>query len=47
MAGGNGAGNTPDKLSSPWGIFVDVNRTIFVVDRGNHRVMRWTDGKIF
>ncbi|CAF2697913.1 unnamed protein product [Rotaria sp. Silwood2] len=41
VAGGNGAGNTADKLNSPWGIYVNVNRSIFVVDRSNHRVQRW------
>lgn len=45
MAGGNGAGNTPDKITSPWGIFVDDNNTMFIVDRGNHRVQRWAFGK--
>lgn len=45
VAGGNGAGNTADKLSSPWGVFVDANGTIFVVDRGNHRVQRWGVGQ--
>ncbi|CAF1116879.1 unnamed protein product [Rotaria sordida] len=41
VAGGNGVGNTADKLNSPWGIYVNVNRAIFVVDRSNHRVQRW------
>ncbi|CAF4729948.1 unnamed protein product [Rotaria sp. Silwood1] len=44
VAGGNGLGNTADKLNSPWGIYVDVNGRIFVVDRGNHRVQRWDVG---
>ena len=41
VAGGNGAGNTADKLSSPWGVYVDGSGTVYVVDRGNHRVQRW------
>ena len=41
VAGGNGAGNTGDKLNSPWGIYVDNQATVFVVDRANHRVQRW------
>lgn len=45
MAGGNGAGSTNDRLNSPWGIFVDVNGTLFIVDRSNHRVQRWAAGK--
>lgn len=44
VAGGNGAGNTPDKLNSPWGIYVDSQNTVFVVDRANHRVQRWPSG---
>ncbi|CAF4604634.1 unnamed protein product, partial [Rotaria socialis] len=44
VAGGNGAGNTADKLSSPWGVYVDVNASIYVVDRGNHRVQMWSPG---
>ncbi len=43
-AGGNGAGSTPDKLNSPWGVYVDVNGSIYVVDRGNHRVQLWISG---
>ncbi|CAF4882148.1 unnamed protein product, partial [Rotaria socialis] len=30
VAGGNGAGSTADKLNSPWGVYVNVNGTIFV-----------------
>ncbi|CAM4911172.1 unnamed protein product [Rotaria socialis] len=44
VAGGNGAGSTADKLNSPWGVYVNVNGTIFVVDRGNHRVQMWNPG---
>jgi hypothetical protein len=44
VAGGNGAGSTPDKLNSPWGVYVDGNGTIYVVDRGNHRVQKWING---
>lgn len=44
VAGGNGAGNTANKLSSPWGIYVNTNRSVFVVDRGNHRVQKWDFG---
>ena len=45
VAGGNGAGSTNDKLSSPWGVYVDVNASVYVVDRGNHRVQKWDLGK--
>lgn len=44
VAGGNGAGNTAEKLNSPWGIYVNANGSIFVVDRGNHRVQKWDAG---
>ena len=47
VAGGNGAGSTPEKLSSPWGIYVDPNAGIYIVDRGNHRVQLWATGKVF
>lgn len=46
MAGGNGAGSTLDRLYYPWGIYVDSNQAVFVVDRSNHRVMRWDNGFI-
>ncbi|CAF5224597.1 unnamed protein product, partial [Rotaria magnacalcarata] len=42
VAGGNGAGSTPDKLNSPWGIYVDNTSGIYIVDRGNHRVQYWS-----
>ena len=41
VAGGNGAGNSTNQLRNPWGIYLDVNLTLFIVDRGNHRVLRW------
>ncbi|CAF4758561.1 unnamed protein product, partial [Rotaria sp. Silwood2] len=43
VAGGNGAGSTADKLSSPYGIFVTSN-SIYIVDQGNHRVQNWVFG---
>jgi hypothetical protein len=46
VAGGNGAGSTSDKLSAPWGVYVDINATVYVVDRGNHRVQKWTNGML-
>lgn len=45
MAGGNGAGNTADKLNGPWGIYVDSNQAVFVADRNNHRIQRWNNGE--
>ncbi len=45
IAGGNGAGNTPEKLNNPWGIYVDSTNGLYVVDRANHRVQYWSAGK--
>ncbi|CAF4516191.1 unnamed protein product, partial [Rotaria socialis] len=44
VAGGNGAGSTPDKLNAPWGIYVDNTSGIYIVDQGNHRVQYWPSG---
>lgn len=44
MAAGNGVGATNDKLTNPWGIYVDGNGTIYIADRGNHRIQKWTPG---
>ncbi len=46
VAGGNGAGNTNDKLNSPWGIYVDSSQGLYIVDRANHRVQFWAAGEI-
>jgi hypothetical protein len=45
VAGGNGAGSTPDKLYGPWGIYVTTNGSVYIVDRNNNRVQRWNYGK--
>jgi sugar lactone lactonase YvrE len=46
VAGGNGEGSTIDQLSKPGGLALmlqdDVASYLFVVDKGNHRVMRVT-----
>lgn len=44
IAGGNGAGSTSEKLNSPWGINVDNNTGIYIVDQANHRVQYWMSG---
>ncbi|CAF4956070.1 unnamed protein product [Rotaria socialis] len=44
VAGGQGKGNALTQLHWPNGIFVDTLGTLYVADRGNHRVMRWTQG---
>lgn len=47
VAGGNGAGATADKLNAPWGVYVDSNNAVYVVDRNNHRVQKWNLGMFF
>ncbi|CAF4520227.1 unnamed protein product, partial [Rotaria sp. Silwood2] len=46
VAGGNGAGSTSERLYNPWGIYVDSNQTMYIVDRTNHRVQLWLNGAI-
>ena len=41
VAGGNGVGNSTNQLRNPWGIYLDSNLTLWIVDRGNHRVLKW------
>ena len=41
VAGGNGAGTAANQTFSPWGIHVDTNGTIFVVEYSAHRVSKW------
>ena len=38
VAGGNGAGTAANQTYSPWGVYVDVNGTLFVVEYSAHRV---------
>ncbi|CAF1156536.1 unnamed protein product [Didymodactylos carnosus] len=42
---GNG-GNGSNQFSFIYGIWVDSNENIYVTDRDNHRVMKWTSGNI-
>ncbi|CAF5126009.1 unnamed protein product, partial [Rotaria sp. Silwood1] len=50
VAGGNGQGSETNQLNSPWGLYVDDDQTIYVVDRWNHRIVEWkcdaTNGKV-
>lgn len=44
IAGGNGAGAANNRLSTPYGSFLDENQTVYVADYGNERVQKWTAG---
>jgi len=46
IAGGNGKGNKLNKLSSPYGIYVDHHQQhIYIADWGNHRIVKWKLGE--
>jgi sugar lactone lactonase YvrE len=44
VAGGYGQGNAMNQLSFPYGLAVLDDKTMFISDWGNHRIMRWTIG---
>ena len=44
VAGGQDEGNSLRQLSHPNGIIVDKLGTLYIVDKGNNRVMRWMKG---
>ncbi|CAF4405189.1 unnamed protein product, partial [Didymodactylos carnosus] len=44
VAGDQGEGNGLTRLSCPEGVVVDQLGTVYVADRGNHRIMRWPRG---
>ncbi|CAF3042616.1 unnamed protein product [Rotaria socialis] len=41
VAGGNGGGTAANQVYSPWGIYVNVNDTLFIVEYSAHRVSKW------
>ncbi|CAF4160673.1 unnamed protein product [Adineta steineri] len=41
VAAGNGQGHRLNQLCGPHGIFIDKNKTIFIVDCDNHRIVEW------
>lgn len=47
MAGTGTTGTALNSLNSPWGVHVDPSQTLYVSDRGNHRIMKWTLGRYF
>ncbi|CAM4821056.1 unnamed protein product [Rotaria magnacalcarata] len=44
VAGGNGKGNRLDQLNGAQYIFVDRDRSVYVSDMNNYRVMKWIEG---
>ena len=44
VAGGNGRGQKLNQLNEPWGIYIDNEKTIYVADMGNHRIVAWKKG---
>ncbi|CAF2306008.1 unnamed protein product [Rotaria sp. Silwood2] len=44
VAGGNGKGNALNQLSHPCHIFVQRDQSIFIADKGNKRIVKWTGG---
>ncbi|CAF1352644.1 unnamed protein product, partial [Didymodactylos carnosus] len=45
VAGGNGYGNGINQLYYPCGLYVDDDdRTIYIADRANHRIVEWKRG---
>ena len=41
VAGGNGRGNALNQLDHPRGMFVDADRTVYIADSGNGRILTW------
>ena len=50
IAGGNGNGNQLNQLFDPCSIYIYDDETIYIVDRGNNRIIEWKrdaiDGKV-
>jgi sugar lactone lactonase YvrE len=44
VAGGNGCGYELNQLNHPMGIFIDEDRTIYIADTNNARIVKWTEG---
>jgi hypothetical protein len=47
VAGDGTAGSGNTQLNQPYGIFVDINSTVYVADGGNHRIQKWAFGASF
>ncbi|CAF5022798.1 unnamed protein product, partial [Rotaria sp. Silwood1] len=44
VAGGKGSGSDLDQLYLSDGLFVDANSTVYAVDSGNNRIVKWISG---
>ncbi|CAF0795510.1 unnamed protein product [Adineta steineri] len=41
VAGGNEEGQKLNQLYNPWGMFIDNDKSIYIADSDNHRVVKW------
>ena len=46
VAGNSTAGSEPNMLSGPYGIFVDIDLSLYVADYSNHRVQLFRSGQL-
>ena len=46
VAGNGSPGSSPNRLTYPYGIFVDVDFTLYVADFGNNRIQRFLPGQL-
>ncbi|CAF3992064.1 unnamed protein product [Adineta steineri] len=42
VAGGNGKGHELNKLHNPEGMFIDNDKSVYIADGDNHRIVKWT-----
>ncbi|CAF4119597.1 unnamed protein product [Adineta steineri] len=41
VAGGNGSGHELNQLYWPWGIFIDNDKSVYIADYQNNRIVKW------
>lgn len=44
VAGGNGQGAGMNQLYHPWGLYVDDDKTVYIAEYSNHRILEWKHG---
>jgi sugar lactone lactonase YvrE len=44
VIGENGQGNETNQVYLPYGLYVDDDQTVYIVDAGNHRIVEWKYG---